>query len=195
MKTPSRPASVVSAFLVLFGLSCPGPVPAEVPTPPTDLFAEPVELDSSMLLALDMSRIIGTQTELIRHEATEAQRRAALARVNAYVASRPAKKPVLAKNEKARYIAVAVPKSKTTSPKAKTVVMVVKVQAAPKADPKKPAKPPEVNPEKSFVAMANGETYTGTLINNEAYEMPIVPEAGSMQKFDTITAQYVGSGE
>jgi hypothetical protein len=77
----------------------------------------------------DLSRIVGTQTMLIRHKATEEQMKVAQARAKVYYTRLAPEKKTALKQKKVRYIAVDTVRSKDTSPKAKKVVMVWDTQA------------------------------------------------------------------
>lgn len=140
---------------------------------------------SSNLPAQNLERMISTQTRMIRHEATEHQRKVAEARAQAYMA---AQRRILAEQERAaqksaakksttssskertarskkmpRYIAVDTVKDKRSSPKAKKAVMLWDTQAE-------------------------------ELVGNEVYDLESPPPLGKTAKFETYSAQYVGTG-
>jgi len=133
-----------------------------------------------------MERIITTQTQFIRHEATEYQRKVAEANARAYMAkklgsvrhSAPTPKAgkggkvakvedtpevKAAKKKLPRYIAVETPKDKRSAPGTKKDVMIWDTQAE-------------------------------TLVGNNVYDVSEVPQIGTTAKFDTYSAQYVGTG-
>jgi len=70
------------------------------------------------------SRIIETQTMLIRHTATELQRRIAAQNAKTYYAHLGPRKKNELKKKNIRYLAVPTVRSKQTSPKAKEVLMI-----------------------------------------------------------------------
>jgi hypothetical protein len=136
-----------------------------------------------------MERIVTTQTQFIRHEATEYQRKVAEANARAYMAvqlrtakatpsSKPGKtgsstskkhqqdEPKDAHAIKAklpRYVAVDTVKDKRSAPGTKKDVMI-------------------------------WDTQSETLVGNSVYDVQNVPTLGSTAKFETYSAQYVGSG-
>jgi hypothetical protein len=71
-----------------------------------------------------ISRSIQTQTMLIRHTATELQRRIATQNAKTYYARLEPRKKDELKKKNIRYLAVPTVRSKQTSPKAKEVLMV-----------------------------------------------------------------------
>ncbi len=159
--------------------------------------ADPAEFDASTVLrtpppiivetlAVDMSRIISTQTMLIRIQATEYQRAVAIARARAYVdaqfkgtaqphqtekATANSKKakpnaPQTAaqpKKKLPRYLAVETVKDKRTSHQVKKVIMI-------------------------------WDTQSGSLISNDLYDVKAPPPAGTVAKFETYSAEYIGTG-
>ena len=70
------------------------------------------------------SRIIDTQTMIIRHTATELQRRIATQNAKTYYARLEPRKKDELKKKNIRYLAVPTVRSKQTSPKAKEVLMI-----------------------------------------------------------------------
>jgi len=128
-----------------------------------------------------MERIVTTQTQLIRYEATEYQRKVAEANARAYMAAhRPKpektasatpkpKKEVAqethpAKTKLPRYVAIDTVKDKRAAPGTKKVVMIF-------------------------------DTQSEALVNNNVYDVQDVPSIGTTAKFDTFSAQYVGNGQ
>ena len=122
-----------------------------------------------------MERVITTQTEAIRYEATEYQRKVAEANARAYMAAQrktsstktarkdqsPAKPT--AKTKLPRYVAVDTAKDKRAAPGTKKVVMI-------------------------------WDTQSEALVGNNVYDVQNVPAVGSTAKFETYSAQYVGNG-
>ena len=170
-------------------------------TPASKCGAESGEFDPSLALHFDapvvvgqyaeniMERIVTTQTQFIRHEATEYQRKVAEARARAYVTAQQhaeaggatskagkaggtgatAKKNTESKTKQAaaaklpRYIAVDTVKDSRSAPGTKKVVMI-------------------------------WDTHSESFVNNDVYDVMTPPAIGSNEKFDTYTAQYVGPG-
>ena len=77
----------------------------------------------------NLARIVGTQTMLIRHKATEEQKRVAQQRAQVYYTRLAPEKKVVLKKKKVRYIAVDTVRSKEAPPKAKKTVMVWDTQS------------------------------------------------------------------
>ena len=151
---------------------------------------------SALLLALPpayamdiMERIVTTQTQSIRHEATEYQRKVAEAHARAYMAAQlppPAKSTTSSKTGGAtpkphgikrasrkdahalkaklpRYVAVDTVKDKRSAPGTKKAVMI-------------------------------WDTQSEELVGNSVYDVQNVPAIGSTAKFENYSAQYVGAG-
>jgi hypothetical protein len=132
-----------------------------------------------------MERIVTTQTQSIRHEATEYQRKVAEANARAYMAAqlhtakagktagatpKPHKKGEpedkdkhAAKAKLPRYVAVDTVKDKRSAPGTKKVVMI-------------------------------WDTQSEALVSNYVYDVQNTPTIGSTAKFETYSAQYVGTG-
>ena len=118
---------------------------------------------AEVLGAMDLGRMIQTQTMLIRHKATKEQIQVASVRATTfYTHLAPEKKAVL-KKKKVRYIAVDTEKDDHTSPKAKKAVMI-------------------------------WDTQSESVAGNNVYDVQSTPSVGSTAKFDTYSAEYVGSG-
>ena len=118
---------------------------------------------AEVLGAMDLGRMIQTQTTFIRHKATKEQIQVATVRATTfYTHLAPEKKAVL-KKKKVRYIAVDTVRSKEAPPKAKKTVMIWDTQAA-------------------------------GLASNDVYDLEAPPAVGQTAKFDTYSAEYVGSG-
>ena len=113
--------------------------------------------------AMDLARIIQTQTMLIRHKATKEQIQVAQVRATTYYTHLAPEKKVVLKKKKVRYIAVDTVRSKEAPPKAKKTVMI-------------------------------WDTQSETLANTDAYDIEALPAVGQTAKFDTYSAEYVGSG-
>jgi hypothetical protein len=136
-----------------------------------------------------MERIVSTQTQFIRREATEYQRKVAEANARAYMAkqlhavrhgsaSQPTPKAgkagktakvedtpevKAAKKKLPRYVAIDTVKDKRSAPGTKKDVMIWDTQAE-------------------------------TIVGNNVYDVQEVPQIGSTTKFETYSAQYVGTG-
>ena len=137
-----------------------------------------------------MERVITTQTQLIRREATEYQRKVAEANAHAYMAAQlhpqhhastaaatgktgdstakaktkdEAQDRVALKKKLPHYVAIDTPKDKRCSPGTKKDVMI-------------------------------WDTQSEALVSNNVYDVTTPPAVGSTAKFDTYSAQYVGNG-
>jgi hypothetical protein len=132
--------------------------------------------------AMDITeRIVSTQTTFIRYEATEYQRKVALANAHAYMkahvdqpiakssksgkssdtGTKTAKKDL--KRKLPRYVAIDTVKDKRAAPGTKKVVMI-------------------------------WDTQSEALVNNDVYDVQKPPAVGSTAQFDTYSAEYVGNG-
>ena len=118
---------------------------------------------AEVLGAMDLARIIQTQTMLIRHKATEEQKQVAQQRAKVFYTHLAPEKKTALKQKKVRYIAVDTVRSKETSPKAKKTVMI-------------------------------WDTQSEGLANGDVYDLETAPALGQTAKFDTYSAEYVGSG-
>jgi len=139
-------------FFLLAALGATAFVALQAPSPAVDI----------------MERIVTTQTQFIRYEATEYQRKVAEANAHAYIAAQ--KKTQSAKTAKTaakaklpRYVAVDTVKDHRASPGTKKVVMI-------------------------------WDTQSETLVGNNVYDVQNPPSVGSTAKFETYSAQYVGNG-
>ena len=74
--------------------------------------------------AMDLGRMIQTQTMLIRHKATKEQIQVAQQRATVFYTRLAPEKKVALKKKKVRYIAVDTVRSKEAPPKAKKTVMI-----------------------------------------------------------------------
>jgi len=120
-----------------------------------------------------MERIITTQTQFVRHEASEQQRKVAEANARAYMAAhlrthepkskKEAQDVIALKKKLPRYIAVETPKDQRSVPGTKKDVMI-------------------------------WDTQSESLVGNNVYDVANVPAVGATAKFDTYSAQYVGNG-
>ncbi len=153
-----------------------------------------------------MERIVTTQTQMIRHEASEYQRKVAEANARAYmaaqlkayrrtkVASEPTPKPGK------------VAKESTPKPHKQHEVAEKELQAPPTAEEKKALKKKlpryiavetptdKKSPPGTKKDVMIWDTQNESLVGNNVYDMPAAPSKGSTSKFDTYSAQYVGNG-
>jgi hypothetical protein len=193
MKLPTQQFTVLATFAAMLGtaLAPLAAAEAEGEFDPSQILRTPAP-QSEELLAFDMNRTIMQQTQLIRYQATEYQRKVAEERARAFVAaqrrataaattkSKPKPTPQAApkKGEKTkpaepvaeakpkklpRYIAVDTVKDKRASPKARKVVMIF-------------------------------DTQSETLVGNNLYDVQNPPPVGSTSTFETYSAQYIGAG-
>jgi hypothetical protein len=155
----------------------------------------------SPAFAMDlMERVITTQTTLIRHEATEYQRKVAEYNARKYVADQiKAQQHVIAAKRKAsapsKGKAPAVTKEQQKKQDADDLAEATK--AVKKAAPRYLAvnTPPDAKREpgvKHDVML--WDTQSESLVGNNVYDIPTPPPLGAKAKFDTYSAQYVGGG-
>ena len=146
-----------------------------------------------------MERIVTTQTQFIRREASEYQRKVAEANARAYMAkqlrgvrhsstSEPTPKPG---------------KTGKTTKTDKTPSKTAKVEDTPEVKAIKKKLPryvaiDTVKDKRSAPGTKKDvmiwDTQAETLIGNGVYDVQDVPQIGSTAKFDTYSAQYVGTG-
>ena len=100
---------------------------------------------------------------IVKHQATERQRRLAEQRAKVYYGRMSSTKKATLKKKRVRYIAVDTEKNKDTSPKARKAVMI-------------------------------WDTKSESIVGNTVYDVEKTPSVGQNAKFDTYSAQYVGSG-
>jgi len=135
-----------------------------------------------------MERVISTQTQLIRYEATEYQRKVAEANARAYMAAHRPKQTT--KSEKTA--------SATPKPKKKEKEVAQETQPAKTKLPRYVAidtvKDKRAAPGTRKVVMIF-DTQSEALVNNSVYDVQSVPSIGTTAKFDTFSAQYVGNGQ
>lgn len=152
------------------------------------------------LLALDMNRIISTQTRFIRYEATEYQRKVAESRARAFVAAQR------------RAAAKAKPIAKSTeTPKKSTKAKPGEPKVATKpTEPAKPQAVAEPKPLPRYIAVDTvkdkraspkaekvvmiWDTQSETLVGNNLYDVENPPKVGASARFETYSAQYIGAG-
>jgi hypothetical protein len=151
-----------------------------------------------------MERIITTQTQMIRHEASEYQRKVAEANARAYMAAQ-------LKNYRRSVTSEPSPKpGKTTTaptPKPHKHEITEKENQGPAtADEKKALKKKlpryiavetpmdKKSPAGTKKDVMIWDTQNESLVGNNVYDMPNVPAKGAMNKFETYSAQYVGNG-
>jgi len=148
--------------------------------------------------AMDIiERVVTTQTGFIRYEATEYQRKVALANAHAYMAAHKpksaSKTAKTSKTEKTEKTASTTPK-----PKTKEKEMAQEKQPEKTKLPRYVAidtvKDKRAAPGTQKVVMI-WDTQSEALVNNSVYDVQTVPAVGSTAKFDTFSAQYVGNGQ
>jgi hypothetical protein len=146
-----------------------------------------------------MERIITTQTQFIRHEATEYQRKVAEANARAYMAAQ-------LRSYRHAHHAEATPKPGKTGKTAKTEVATpqpLKSEDAQdlKAMKKKLPRYIAVDTPKDKRSAPGTkkdvmiwDTQSEALVGNSVYDVSSTPALGSINKFETYSAQYVGTG-
>ena len=152
-----------------------------------------------------MERIVTTQTTLIRHEASEYQRKLAESHARAYMAaqlkayrqSKVAKEPTSKPGKTAD--------APTPKPH-KHHEVADKDQAPPTAEEKKALKKKlpryiavETPTDKHSAPGTKKDvmiwdTQNESLVGNNVYDVQSTPTLGAMTKFETYSAQYVGNG-
>jgi len=153
-----------------------------------------------------MERIVTTQTQMIRHEASEYQRKVAEANAHAYVAAQ------LKSYRRSKGVSEEpTPKPGKTAnaptPKPHKHELTEKeLQAPPTAEEKKVLKKKlpryiavetptdKKSPPGTKKDVMIWDTQNESLVGNNVYDMPATPSKGSTSKFDTYSAQYVGNG-
>ncbi len=156
-------------------------------------------------LALDMRRTITTQTQLIRYEATAYQRKVAEARARAYMAAQrraQTETPTPGKSSKTSKT------TKTTKPSepSKTTTKKTEKKEEPEVAvvlPKKKkvsryvavdtVKDERASPKAKKVVMI-WDTQSESLVGNSLYDLESPPAVGSTAKFETYSAEYIGTG-
>lgn len=118
---------------------------------------------------------------IAKHQATVEQRRIAEARARAYLAR--------VQNEQARQIAASRTRTQTqavTKAPIQTPVEIPRYIAV--------STPPGENYQSPNAVMIY-DTQRQALVGNDVYELKSAPKIGSVSKYDTIQATYVGAGE
>lgn len=163
--------------------------------------------------AMDMmERMITTQTQFIRHEATAYQRKVAEANARAYMAAQlrtyrrktaTEPTPKTGKTGKTAKTETATPKPGKT---AKAAVAEKESQGLATAEEKRALKkklPRYIavdTPKDKRSAPGTKkdvmiwDTESETLVGNNVYDVQSPPAVGATAKFDTYSAQYVGNG-
>jgi hypothetical protein len=161
----------------------------------------PVAILTTVLIALPpafamdiMERIVTTQTQFIRHEATEYQRKVAEANARAYMAAQ-----LRAHHRTATTKTTATPKpgKSGTTAKTRTKEEVQEMAALKKTLPRYIAvdtpKDKRSAPGTKKDVMI-WDTQSEALVGNNVYDVANPPAIGTTAKFDTYSAQYVGAG-
>jgi DNA replication initiation complex subunit (GINS family) len=177
-------------------------------------FLVPVAVGCALLIALPpafamdvLERIVSTQTTMIRHEASEYQRKVAEANARAYMAAQLR----TYRHEKSAHVPTPKPgktaKTDTSTPKPHKHAVTEK-------EPQGPATAEEKHEMKKhlprYIAVdtptdnrsAPGtkkdvmiwDTQNESLVGKNVYDVQAPPKLGSSARFDTYSAQYVGNG-
>lgn len=181
MKRSVAQISSLAAAGALFTAGCSNSSPGET----TGAFGDRAAADSiaramgantadSMATGAPSGAIVGAVTFVIaKHEATEHQRRVAEARARA----------ITARNRPARHISKTEPApGKTAAHKLPRYIAVDTVRderTSPRA-------------QKSVMIF---DTQAEQVVGNNVYDVQTAPKVGSTARFETYSAQYVGSGE
>lgn len=182
-----------SAVLLVASVRC--PAESDAFDPSSAMRSEPPVLVGEY--AFDMQRLIGTQTQIGRHEATEYQRKVAEARARAYVAAQ-----LQAQEKQEKTVAPKHGNAGTPAPKTKKTVESEKAQTQ-KLQAAKAKLPPIIavdtpKDERSAPGtkkvMMLWDTRSEKFVNNNAYDVAEPPPVGAIEKFDTYPARYIGTG-
>jgi len=151
--------------------------------------AESGEFDPSLVLrfdppvvvgtyAFDVERVFGTQTQLVRREATERQRKVAEANARIFVAAQ------------LHAQGIATAKTKTKDDAQKVQAAIAKLPRYVAVDTVKDARC--VPGTKKDVMI--WDTRLASLVDNSVYDVSNPPPVGGIEKFDTRSAEYIGNG-
>ncbi len=162
---------------------------------PSTVLSSPALQAGEEQLAFDMNRVISQQTNLIRYQATEYQRRVAEERARAYVAAQRRTTSAPTKTAEPKSAPKKTPKSKTT--KADPKPEEPKTVAAPKKLPRYIAvdtvKDKRASPKAKKVVMI-WDTQAQELVGNNLYDVENPVAVGTIAKFETYAAEYIGAG-
>ena len=184
-----------------------------------DAALQPPNPPSDELLAIDMSRIISTQTRLIRYQATEYQRKVAEQRARAFVAAHRRAQAAARSSGTSKTTAKKSPKTKTSEPKTaekskkqpptaskttkktpdkieeKTEERIVEkpVKKHPRYVAVDTVKDKRASPQAKKVVMI-WDTHAETLVGNNIYDVQNPPRVGETKVFETYSAEYIGAG-
>ncbi|MGA7212740.1 MAG: hypothetical protein WBX20_00870, partial [Terrimicrobiaceae bacterium] len=112
---------------------------------------------------------------IAKHQATERQRKIAEQRARLYMAERAAEQ-----QRQARKVAAESSGTKKAKPPKETRYIAVKTEAE------------SFNKGKSAVMIY--DTQSNQIVGNNVYDLKSTPKVGQTSKFDTYTAEYVGTG-
>ena len=204
MKSPALKSAALMSIAALLGSTF-APFAGAVQTDAEFTVADRAALrtpassqDGEILLAFDMNRIVTTQTQLIRYQATEYQRKVAEERARAFMA---AQRHAIAKEapsspSKPGPKKPGVPEtpekpgkpSKPTEPTVKT-----KPKELPRYIAVDTVKDKRASPTAKKVVMI-WDTHAEALVGNNVYDVENPPTVGATTTFDTYSAQYIGAG-
>jgi len=136
-----------------------------------------------------MERIVTTQTQAIRHEATEYQRKVAEANARAYMAA----KLHTAKNASSSTTGKTngtTPKPHQTGVSQETRALKAKLPRYVAVDTVKDKRSAPGTTKEVMI----WDTQSEALVGNYVYDVAKTPSVGSTAKYDTYSAEYVGTG-
>jgi hypothetical protein len=152
-----------------------------------------------------MERIVTTQTQMIRHEASEYQRKVAEANARAYMAAQL--KSYRRTKGGSEEPTPKTGKTNAPTPKPHKHELTEKeLQAPPTAEEKKALKKKlpryiavetpmdKKTPPGTKKDVMIWDTQNESLVGNNVYDVATTPAKGASSKFDTYSAQYVGNG-
>jgi hypothetical protein len=128
--------------------------------------------------AFDVERVFGTQTQIVRREATERQREVAEANARTFIATQ------------LHAQGIASAKAKTKDDAQKIQAAIAKLPRYVAVDTVKDARC--IPGTKKDVMIL--DTRTASLVDNSVYDLTNPPPVGATEKFDTRSVEYVGNG-
>jgi len=199
MKSPTLKTAALASVVALLGslsvpLSTAQVGPEALGFDPATILPAPAP-QAGELLAFDMNRIVTTQTQLIRYQATEYQRKVAEERARAFVA---AQRRAIAKAAPAAPSKPGPKKSPETpekpgKPKSSEPATAAKPKELPRYIAVDTVKDKRASPKAKKVVMI-WDTHAEALVGNNVYDVENPPAVGSTSSFETYSAQYIGAG-
>jgi len=136
-----------------------------------------------------MERIVTTQTQAIRREASEYQRKVAEANARAYMAAKLHTSKSASTSRTAK-TSGATPKPHKTEVSQETHALKAKLPRYVAVDTVKDKRSAPGTQKDVMI----WDTQSEALVGNYVYDVQKTPSVGSTAKFDTYSAEYVGNG-